>query len=92
MEIFSQFWENAHSATYHRVRKNGRGWWKYYKLFTASDLSLRERTFEGFLVDPSDEDGMGQSENGEENKVRADPIFTLGKGGGEKGGDPAQKG
>lgn len=67
MEIFPKFWQDAHVATYHRKRKNGRGWAKYYKILIINDLKMRWRAFEGLLVDPSDEDGVGKSENGEEN-------------------------
>ncbi len=57
-------------------------------------MTLEPRLKLGYIpfIDPSDKEGVGQSEDGEENEVRADPILALGERGGEEGGNPAKKG
>ena len=51
---------------------------------------LRFRNY-GLSVDPTDEDGVGQGEDGEEDKVGADPVLACGGGVGEEWRDQPEK-
>jgi hypothetical protein len=45
----------------------------------------------GLSVDPTDEDGVGQGEDGEEDEVGADPVLACGGGVGEEWRDQPEK-
>ena len=44
------------------------------------------------FINPSNKNCVGQGKDGEENKVRTDPICALLKRGGQEGGDPPKEG
>ncbi len=45
----------------------------------------------GLSVDPTDEDGVGEGEDGEEDEVGADPALACGGGVGEEWRDQPEK-